>query len=63
LQLAENSKGGMIGYGVVAGVVGLLYLLLVVFKRKGVKGVDDVGRQRRVGGRRKREGAENVRYG
>ncbi|KAE9376255.1 iron reductase domain protein [Stipitochalara longipes BDJ] len=48
LQLAGNSKGGMIGYGVVAGVMGVLYALLVVFKRKGTKSVDDgVRRERR----------------
>jgi len=51
----------MIGYGVVAGVMGVLYALLVVFKRKGMKSVDDGRRQRRrTGGRRKRE--EGVRY-
>jgi hypothetical protein len=60
LQLAGNSKGGMIGYGVVAGIVGVLYLVLVVFKRKGGDKVDG---GRRTGLRRKREVSENVRYG
>jgi hypothetical protein len=31
----------MIGYGVVAGVVGALYLVLVVFKREGGDKIDD----------------------
>jgi len=36
LQLAANaSKGQLIAYGVVSGVVGLAYILLVVVKRKG----------------------------
>lgn len=35
LQLAANSKGGEIAYGVVAGVVGLVYILVAVFWRKG----------------------------
>jgi hypothetical protein len=34
LKLAANSKNGEIAYGVVAGVVALLYTLIVVFKRK-----------------------------
>lgn len=34
LKLAANSKNGKIAYGVVAGVVGLAYILLVAFKRK-----------------------------
>ncbi|KAH8766305.1 integral membrane protein-like protein [Hyaloscypha sp. PMI_1271] len=41
LQLASNSKGGMVGYSVVAGVVGVLYSLLAVVKRKGRKGVQE----------------------
>jgi hypothetical protein len=43
LQLAGNSKGGMVGYSVVAGVVGVLYSLLAVVKRKGEKGVQESG--------------------
>ncbi|KAH8750708.1 integral membrane protein-like protein [Hyaloscypha finlandica] len=54
LQLAGNSTGGMIGYGVVAGVVGALYLVLVVFKRKGG---DKIDHGRRSGLRRKIGGA------
>ena len=54
MQLAGNSTGGMIGYGVVAGVVGALYLVLVVFKRKGG---DKIDRGRRSGLRRKIGGA------
>jgi hypothetical protein len=33
----------MVGYSVVAGVVGVLYLLLVVVKRKGGKGIQASG--------------------
>lgn len=54
MQLAGNSTGGMIGYGVVAGVVGALYLVLVVFKRKGG---DKIDHGRRSGLRRKIGGA------
>jgi hypothetical protein len=61
LELAGNCKGGMIGYGVVAGVVGVLYILLVCVKRKGGKEVADSGRRRRGGLRRKRERREEVR--
>jgi hypothetical protein len=53
LQLAGNSTGGIIGYGVVAGVIAALYLVLVVFKRKGGDKIDG-GRRR--GLRRKPEG-------
>lgn len=35
LQLADNTKNGEIAYGVVAGVVGLTYILMCIFKRKG----------------------------
>lgn len=35
LKLAANTKNGEIAYGVVAGVVGLIYILFAVFKRKG----------------------------
>lgn len=35
LKLANNSKNGEIAYGVIAGVVGLIYILFAVFKRKG----------------------------
>jgi hypothetical protein len=56
-QLAGNSKKGMIGYAVVAGVVGALYVLLVVVKRKGSKDVGrDGGRMRKGGAKRKGEG-------
>lgn len=53
LQLAGNSTGGIIGYGVVAGVIAALYLVLVVFKRKGGDKIDG-GRRR--GLRRETEG-------
>lgn len=35
LKLANNSKNGEIAYGVIAGVVGLIYILFAAFKRKG----------------------------
>jgi hypothetical protein len=35
LQLAANTTKGKIAYAVIAGVVGFLYTLLVVVKRKG----------------------------
>jgi hypothetical protein len=54
LQLAENSTGGIIGYSVVAGVIAALYLVLVVFKRKGG---DKIDRGRRSGLRRRTGGA------
>jgi hypothetical protein len=58
LLLAGNCPKGMVGYAVIAGVVGALYVLLVVVKRKGGKGVlgMDAGRRRRGGARRKGEG-------
>jgi len=66
LLLAGNSNKGIIGYAVVAGVMGALYVLLVVVKRKGGKGVMDGGRGR-GGARRKSEGrgedVGDVRYG
>lgn len=34
LKLAANSKGGKIAYAVVAGVMGLGYILATVLKRK-----------------------------
>jgi hypothetical protein len=54
----------MVGYAVVAGVVGALYVLLVVVKRKDGKGVlgMDAGRRRRGGAGRKGEG-EVTRWG
>lgn len=35
LKLANNSKNGEIAYGVVAGIIGLIYILVTVLKRKG----------------------------
>ncbi len=35
LKLANNTKNGEIAYGVVAGVIGLIYIIFAVFKRKG----------------------------
>jgi len=34
LKLADNTKSGEIAYGVVAGVVAVVYAVLVVVKRK-----------------------------
>ncbi len=42
LQLARGSQNTVIAYGVVAGVVGLVYILLALFRRKG-------GNRRRYG--------------
>ncbi|KAH6665828.1 hypothetical protein B0J14DRAFT_492052, partial [Halenospora varia] len=61
LKLARNSKGGEIAYGVVAGVVFLIYLLAVMLKRKGGKGEKVVVVERRGsvrrGARRERRGS------
>lgn len=35
LELAKNTKNGEFAYGVVAGVMGLVYIIFAVFKRKG----------------------------
>lgn len=35
LRLADNTDGGKIAYGVVAGVMGVAYIAAVGFKRKG----------------------------
>ena len=35
LQLANNSRNGKIAYAVVAAVVGVVYIAMCVFKRKG----------------------------
>lgn len=62
LQLAGNSKGGKIGYSVVAAVVGVVYILLVVVKRKSVKGeIRERRRGEKRGGKRER-GVNGVRY-
>jgi len=37
LQLAANTKGGEIAYGVVAGVVAVVYAVVVIFKRKNTE--------------------------
>jgi hypothetical protein len=39
LQLAANSRTGEIVYGVLAGVMAVLYVVVVVVKRKGPVGV------------------------
>ncbi len=60
LSLAGNSNKGMIVYAVVAGVVGALYVLLVMVKRKGVKGfVGGAGRKSEGGS----DEVRDVRYG
>ncbi|CAG8971654.1 hypothetical protein HYALB_00003122 [Hymenoscyphus albidus] len=35
LKLANNSRGGKIAYGVVAGIMGVAYIAVVILKRKG----------------------------
>jgi hypothetical protein len=46
LRLADNTHGGKIAYGVVAGVCGTMYLAWVVYRlkwtRKGSKEVENV---------------------
>ena len=39
LQLAANSKGGEIAWGVVAGVIALIYAAIVLVKRKSGKSI------------------------
>lgn len=39
LKLADNSRKGEIVYGVLAGVVGVLYVGVVVVRRKGGTGL------------------------
>lgn len=39
LQLAGNTKHGEIAYGVVAGVIALIYTLFALFKRKSSAGL------------------------
>ena len=64
LQLAANSHKGMVAYSVVAGVVGVLYILLVVFRvgrRKRDAGVvNDTGRRRAGPRTRRRKGVREV---
>jgi len=56
LELAANaSKRQLIAYGVVSGVVGVLYILLVVVKKKGAGGRSDVFS--RVNGSREKSGS------
>ena len=38
LKLAANTTGGKIAYGVIAGVVGVAYIIFVILKRKGSPG-------------------------
>jgi len=38
LRLAGNSRGGEIAWGVVAGVIALVYTVIVLIKRKSVIG-------------------------
>lgn len=37
LQLAANSRGGKIAYGVIAGIIGLTYTSMVVLSRRSTK--------------------------
>jgi hypothetical protein len=39
LQLAANTRSGEIVYGVLAGVMAVLYVVVVVVKRKGPVGL------------------------
>lgn len=63
LKLAGNSRNGEIAYAVVAAVVGVVYVVMCVFKRKGGGSAGGSGRGmrsgRRIGGRglRKEESA------
>ena len=56
LKLAANTRGGEIAYGVVAGVVALIYVIVVVLRRKGNAEGQGVGfnglagRERKEGG-------------
>ncbi|KAH7336704.1 hypothetical protein BKA65DRAFT_459591 [Rhexocercosporidium sp. MPI-PUGE-AT-0058] len=50
LKLAKNTKNGEIVYGVVAGVVGVVYIAMCIFKRKGGgKGLAGGWRKEEVG--------------
>jgi len=60
LKLAANTTKGEIAYGVLAGVVGVAYIALVAFKRKGgarTTNANGVGR-RRWGSREKKDVVE-----
>lgn len=58
LQLANNSRNGKIAYAVVAAVVGVVYIAMCVFKRKGSGSAGGRGlRSGRTRGLRKEESA------
>merc|ERR1711939_1218972 len=59
LKLANNSRNGEIAYGVVAAVVGVVYVVMCAFKRKSGSSGRGMRSGRRIGGRglRKEESA------
>ena len=58
LKLANNSRSGEIAYAVVAAVVGVVYVVMCVFKRKGSGSAGGRGmRSARLRGLRKEESA------
>jgi len=63
LQLAANSHNGMVAYSVVAGVMGALYIAIVIFRvgrRKRSVGDADAGRRRAGPRRSRRKGVREV---
>jgi hypothetical protein len=50
LQLANNTRNGEIAYGVVAGVVAVVYAVAVLLRRKGNAGVGHKGMGRMAEG-------------
>lgn len=50
LKLAANTKNGEIAFGVVAGVVAVMYASIVLVKRKGGKAVGNGNGRTKSGG-------------
>jgi sulfite exporter TauE/SafE len=55
LKLSQNTTGGEIAFGVVAGVMMLVYALSVLVKRKGARGQKPRGEKTRRAGKWERE--------